>query len=79
MNEQRIHPDLFTPEEALAYLRAVTGNENTLETLRRVHKLPCFPVGKDTVYHRVHLDALVAKLAGIDRSTNASSLKISHG
>lgn len=64
----RRHRDVFTGPEALIYLGCPDGTERTLESLRSTHGLPCFRVGQATCYHRLHLDALVARLAGIDVS-----------
>lgn len=63
MTDARLHPDLFTPEEAMVYLR-LDATDRTLDTLRAEHGLQFVKVGRQTLYHRRHLDALVNRLAG---------------
>lgn len=70
------HPDLFTPEQALAYLAVSGESDRTLETLRREHGLRCFKIGQRTMYHRQHLDALVLRLIGADVGKGQPSLRI---
>lgn len=70
----RRHPDLFTPAEAIQYLRMdelypdkpAEELARTLETLRTSHGLKGQKIGKAMMYHRRHLDALVLNLYGIE-------------
>jgi len=61
MSEQRRHPDLFTPEEAAAYL-AVTPTQ--LETLETDFGLLGHKVGRVRVYWRKDLDACACAMVG---------------
>lgn len=66
MIEQRKHPDIFTPEEAIAYFHLDTeGGERTLETLRTEYGLVGKRIGKGYMYHRAALDAVVNIIFGI--------------
>lgn len=63
--ENRKHPDLFTPEEAVAYLHLDPEvGSRTLETLREKYGLVGQPLGRGYMYHRANLDALVARIFG---------------
>jgi hypothetical protein len=66
-SSDRQHPDLFTGEEAAIYLHLdpVKG-ERTLETLRERDGLVGFRIGKEFMYHRLHLDSLIDRIFGID-------------
>jgi hypothetical protein len=64
--DTRKHPDIFTPEEAVAYLHLdPEGGLRTLETLREKHGLVGQQVGKGYMYHRRQLDAVVDRLFGV--------------
>lgn len=59
-NEQpRRHPDLFTEDEAVEYLRL--KSERSLETIDKHYGLKPLCLGKDPVYHREDLDRVVEK------------------
>ncbi len=61
------HRDLFTPEEAAAYLHldSVRG----LETCRKDFGLVGFPgVNKSFLYHREDLDRCALRICGRDRA-----------
>ena len=62
MNEARRHPDLFTPEEAAAYLCVEVAQ---LPTLKKDFGLLGHSVGKATVYWRKDLDAAAFKIVGL--------------
>ncbi len=62
MSDVRRHPDLFTPEEAVAYLHL--ESPATLETLERDHKLFRCKAGKSVLYWRRDLDAVAYSIAG---------------
>lgn len=62
MSEPRRHPDLFTAEEAIEYLRL--DSIRSLDTLRENWGLRPIGLGKAGLYHRRHLDELVEKAAG---------------
>jgi hypothetical protein len=75
------HPDLFTPEEAAAYLHldGVRG----LETLRREYGLVGYAgVNKSFLYHREDLDAVARRMCGKDRQwreRGSGGLKLASG
>lgn len=74
----RRHPDIFTPDEAAAYLHldSVRG----LETLRREFGLVGHQgVNKAYIYHRDDLDRCALRMCGKDRAfaTQGGALKIS--
>lgn len=58
MSSDRRHPDLFTAEEAAAYLRL--ASERSLETLREQWGLRPLPIGRG-LYHRRDLDQVVER------------------
>jgi hypothetical protein len=63
----RRHPDIFTPEEAAAYLRL--DSERQLENLRENYGLVGFPgVGKSFRYWRDDLDAAAKRMFGRDKA-----------
>jgi hypothetical protein len=65
VESSRRHPDLFTPEEAAAYLHldSVRG----LETLRRDYGLTGYEgVNKSYLYHREDLDSVAMRIVGRD-------------
>lgn len=59
MAEPRRHPDLFTPDEAAAYL--ALESDRSLETIRKRWGLSPIAWGKEHVYHRADLDEAVEK------------------
>jgi hypothetical protein len=59
---RRCHPDIFTSEEAAAYLRLPT--EATLEWLRQNGFLDGHMIGKTLMYHREDLDACAYRMFG---------------
>jgi hypothetical protein len=59
------HPDIFTAEEALAYLHLPADQLRTLETLRDKYGLVGFTIGKRMMYHRRHLDECVERMFGL--------------
>ena len=59
MIEPRRHPDLFTPDEAAAYL--ALKSPCALETIRKRYGLAPIAWGKKHVYHRADLDAAVER------------------
>jgi hypothetical protein len=63
----RRHPDVFTDEEAAAYLHA--PSPRSLETIRRDFGLVGHQLfGKSFLYHREDLDAVVLRMFGKDRA-----------
>lgn len=67
MPDARQHPDLFTAEEAIAYLRL--DSESTLQTLREKWGLRPLPIGnKSGLYHREHLDDVVRRALSNQKS-----------
>lgn len=69
MEQARKHPDVFTGEEAIAYLHldALTDDpDRTLETLRANHGLCGQRIGaRGFLYHRASLDALIDRAFGV--------------
>lgn len=61
----RRHPDLFTKEEAAAYL--CMDSVRTLEWAEKHFQLCYHMVGQSKVYHRADLDACVLRLTGKDQ------------
>lgn len=59
MTEPRRHPDLFTAEEAAAYL--ALESDRSLETIRERFGLHPISLGKRHIYHRADLDAAVER------------------
>lgn len=67
MSEERKHPDIFTPEEAAAYLHQ-PGDESgtqTLKGLRDKGLLRGFWLGPTLLYHRRDLDLAVEQIFNI--------------
>lgn len=62
MESPRRHPDLFTGAEALEYLHLASDQERTLETFRLDYGLPAQKMGRELMYHRADLDALVVRI-----------------
>jgi hypothetical protein len=72
--QPRRHPDIFTGEEALAYLHLPVDMVDpadgarrlkTLEWLRAKHDLVGHRIGRSMMYHRNNLDGLVERIFGI--------------
>lgn len=66
-DQHRRHPDLFTKGEAAVYLHLVddpkdAGAENLIQNLRERHLLQGIRLGKEYMYTRRELDALVQSL-----------------
>lgn len=63
MSEPRIHPDLFTADEAFQYLRLAS-----VESLRHLEKLNMLKAAtgftKHKLYHRDDLDACALRMFG---------------
>lgn len=81
MNDQkpnptvRQHPDIFTPDEALAYLHL--ESVRSLEILENDFGLQGFKgVGKSRMYHRDDLDAAVLRWFG--RTPSKKGLRIAN-
>ena len=62
MDETRKHPDLFTAEEAAAYLHL--ESVNSLRTMRDQFGLIGHPAGKGFVYWREDLDNTALRIVG---------------
>jgi hypothetical protein len=68
-----VHPDVFTPEEAVAYLKM--PSLRCFNNSRRRHNIKATRFGREIRYSREELDALRKKLFGLDfpaRSRKAS-------
>lgn len=61
--DERRHPDLFTRDEAAAYLHLETAE--TLRWLEEQGWLTGYMVGKVKMYHRRDLDACAFKMFGM--------------
>jgi hypothetical protein len=67
MPEPRIHPDLFTPEEAAIYLHL--DSVRSLDTLRSDFGLVGYSgVNKAYMYHRDDLDIVARRICKKDQS-----------
>jgi hypothetical protein len=62
----RRHPDLFTKDEAAAYL--CMDSVRTLEWAEEKFHLASYDVGRCKVYHRADLDACALRMTGKDVS-----------
>ena len=63
MND-RIHTDLFNPDEAAAYLRL--SSAESLRTLREKFGLQAIESVRPPIYHREDLDRCVQRMRGVD-------------
>lgn len=76
MEPARRHPDVFTGQEAIAYLHLdsiVDGPERTLETLRKEYGLVGQRIGaREYLYHRANLDAVVDRVFGLHAAKGQS-------
>lgn len=63
MSGERMHPNLFSPEEAAAYLHL--DSPATLDTFRGKGWLRGHPAGKRLVYWREDLDDCALRIVGI--------------
>ncbi len=76
MSEARKHPDLFTREEAAAYLHL--SSVRSLETLRKPPEKGGFglsghrPTGRGYLYHREELDKVALRMIGKGASRKAA-------
>jgi hypothetical protein len=64
MNKPRQHEDLFTAEEAAAYLHL--ENIATLDTFRAQGWLNGYKAGKKLIYRRDDLDDCALRIVGIE-------------
>ena len=72
------HPDVYTPEEAKEYLRF--PSLDTLEWAAEKHHLKGFFVGREKRYHRVELDLVLLKMAGLQPgAAEIRAMKIAGG
>jgi hypothetical protein len=63
---ERKHPDIFTPEEAAAYLHLLPEEGvRTLKTLREKNVLRGFWLGPTFMYHKRDLDLAADQIFGI--------------
>lgn len=75
MPEQRIHPDLFTPQEALEYLHMPYDSDRSFDTFKEQGILTGAAFGRTTLYHRDELDALVIhKFAFVEQAKRTAKI-----
>lgn len=67
------HPDLFTADEAAAYLRL--PSDRSLETVRDKYGLRPLPLGQG-LYHRADLDRVVQLATAADRDRDGSGPRL---
>src|SRR4051812_15530435 len=66
----RRNPDIFTPDEAVEYLRL--ESERSLEFIRKEYDLVGTRIGKGFLYHRRHLDACINRMFGLQPATRTT-------
>lgn len=69
---ERIHPDIFTPDEAVSYLRL--ESERTLDWLQENFGLRHQVIGSVRRYHREDLDACALRAFGKGEQVEALRL-----